>query len=236
MLTSSWVQLCTQHEIGIYVFNKCWNIQGGETYANASVFFAVSLQNSEEESHWVEDLMKMHTARVRDVEILTGLDLYRRTTRSYAEILSLKTYMHTYESEIWSLLALFTLCYWSLSAVVDVCGTKKRCDRFFYTDLSALPLTGSYGCSAAALKYWCCGPFTGYLVSSHSFHLSVEIQHLQQLAVIMSTSLFCPCALCWHSMVPNQIQWNCIKLTEAGRSGVGSSARTGLLCHLKHSA
>lgn len=59
-----------------------------------------SMQSSEEESRWVEDLMKMHTARVRDVEILTGLDLYRRTTRSYAEILSLKTYMHTYESEI----------------------------------------------------------------------------------------------------------------------------------------
>ncbi|KAM7382386.1 hypothetical protein PAMP_002115 [Pampus punctatissimus] len=56
--------------------------------------------SSEEESRWVEDLMKMHTARVRDVEILTGLDLYRRTTRSYAEILSLKTFMHTYESEI----------------------------------------------------------------------------------------------------------------------------------------
>uniref|UniRef100_A0A3P8VV16 Ectonucleotide pyrophosphatase/phosphodiesterase 2 n=1 Tax=Cynoglossus semilaevis TaxID=244447 RepID=A0A3P8VV16_CYNSE len=56
--------------------------------------------SSEEESRWVEDLMKMHTARVRDVEILTGLDLYRRTTRGYAEILSLKTYMHTYESEI----------------------------------------------------------------------------------------------------------------------------------------
>uniref|UniRef100_H2UDZ6 Ectonucleotide pyrophosphatase/phosphodiesterase 2 n=1 Tax=Takifugu rubripes TaxID=31033 RepID=H2UDZ6_TAKRU len=51
-------------------------------------------------SRWVENLMKMHTARVRDVEILTGLDLYRRTSRSYAEILSLKTYMHTYESEI----------------------------------------------------------------------------------------------------------------------------------------
>ncbi|CAG6016118.1 unnamed protein product [Menidia menidia] len=59
-----------------------------------------SCNSSEEESRWVEDLMKMHTARVRDVEILTGLDLYRRTTRSYAEILSLKTHMHTYESEI----------------------------------------------------------------------------------------------------------------------------------------
>uniref|UniRef100_A0A665WQJ8 SMB domain-containing protein n=1 Tax=Echeneis naucrates TaxID=173247 RepID=A0A665WQJ8_ECHNA len=56
--------------------------------------------SSDEESRWVEDLMKMHTARVRDVEILTGLDLYRRTSRSYTEILSLKTYMHTYESEI----------------------------------------------------------------------------------------------------------------------------------------
>uniref|UniRef100_A0A3P9HNI8 Ectonucleotide pyrophosphatase/phosphodiesterase 2 n=1 Tax=Oryzias latipes TaxID=8090 RepID=A0A3P9HNI8_ORYLA len=56
--------------------------------------------SSEDESRWVEDLMKMHTARVKDVELLTGLDLYRRTPRSYAEILSLKTYMHTYESEI----------------------------------------------------------------------------------------------------------------------------------------
>ena len=68
-----------------------------------------SSQSSEEESRWVEDLMKMHTARVRDVELLTGLDLYRRTTRSYTEILSLKTYMHTYESEIWSLSALLML-------------------------------------------------------------------------------------------------------------------------------
>ncbi|XP_029957856.1 autotaxin isoform X2 [Salarias fasciatus] len=54
----------------------------------------------EEESRWVEELMKTHTARVRDVELLTGLDLYRRTNRSYTEILSLKTYMNTYESEI----------------------------------------------------------------------------------------------------------------------------------------
>lgn len=67
-----------------------------------SYFYAAPspLQSSEDESRWVENLMKMHTARVRDVEILTGLDLYRRTSRSYAEILSLKTYMHTYESEI----------------------------------------------------------------------------------------------------------------------------------------
>uniref|UniRef100_A0A8C5AAC3 SMB domain-containing protein n=1 Tax=Gadus morhua TaxID=8049 RepID=A0A8C5AAC3_GADMO len=56
--------------------------------------------SSEDESRWVEELMKMHTARVRDVELLTGLDFYRRTNQSYPEILWLKTYMHTYESEI----------------------------------------------------------------------------------------------------------------------------------------
>ncbi|KAM6967948.1 autotaxin [Aplochiton taeniatus] len=59
-----------------------------------------SCNSSEEEWRWVEELMKLHTARIRDVEILTGLDFYRRTSRSYPEILSLKTYMHTYESEI----------------------------------------------------------------------------------------------------------------------------------------
>ncbi|KAI1894222.1 hypothetical protein AGOR_G00113600 [Albula goreensis] len=59
-----------------------------------------SCNSSEEESKWVEELMKMHTARVRDIEILTGLDFYRKTSRTYPEILSLKTYLHTYESEI----------------------------------------------------------------------------------------------------------------------------------------
>ncbi|TRY83309.1 hypothetical protein DNTS_006036 [Danionella cerebrum] len=56
--------------------------------------------SSEDESKWVEELLKTHTARVRDVELLTGLDFYRRTSRTYDEILSLKTYLHTYESEI----------------------------------------------------------------------------------------------------------------------------------------
>lgn len=74
----------------------------GQTQTNAVVCFICSLQSSEEESYWVEELMKMHTARVRDVELLTGLDLYRKTTQTYADILSLKTYMLTYESEIWS--------------------------------------------------------------------------------------------------------------------------------------
>uniref|UniRef100_A0AAR2L6Q0 SMB domain-containing protein n=1 Tax=Pygocentrus nattereri TaxID=42514 RepID=A0AAR2L6Q0_PYGNA len=56
--------------------------------------------SSEDESKWVEELMKMHTARVRDVELLTGLDFFRRTSQSYTDVLSLKTYLHTYESEI----------------------------------------------------------------------------------------------------------------------------------------
>ncbi|XP_019497663.1 PREDICTED: ectonucleotide pyrophosphatase/phosphodiesterase family member 2 isoform X3 [Hipposideros armiger] len=59
-----------------------------------------SCNNSEDESKWVEDLIKMHTARVRDIEHLTSLDFFRKTSRSYSEILTLKTYLHTYESEI----------------------------------------------------------------------------------------------------------------------------------------
>uniref|UniRef100_A0A4W3IEX8 Ectonucleotide pyrophosphatase/phosphodiesterase 2 n=1 Tax=Callorhinchus milii TaxID=7868 RepID=A0A4W3IEX8_CALMI len=59
-----------------------------------------SCNSNEDESKWVEDLMKLHTARVRDIETLTGLDFYRRTTRAYPEILSLKTFLQTFESEI----------------------------------------------------------------------------------------------------------------------------------------
>ncbi|NWI00107.1 ENPP2 phosphodiesterase, partial [Tichodroma muraria] len=59
-----------------------------------------SCNSSEDESKWVEDLLKMHTARVRDIEQLTSLDFFRKTSRSYTEILSLKTYLHTFESEI----------------------------------------------------------------------------------------------------------------------------------------
>uniref|UniRef100_A0A8B9MKS5 Ectonucleotide pyrophosphatase/phosphodiesterase 2 n=1 Tax=Accipiter nisus TaxID=211598 RepID=A0A8B9MKS5_9AVES len=59
-----------------------------------------SCNSFEDESKWVEDLLKMHTARVRDIEQLTSLDFFRKTSRSYTEILSLKTYLHTFESEI----------------------------------------------------------------------------------------------------------------------------------------
>uniref|UniRef100_A0A4W5PU70 Ectonucleotide pyrophosphatase/phosphodiesterase 2 n=1 Tax=Hucho hucho TaxID=62062 RepID=A0A4W5PU70_9TELE len=58
-----------------------------------------SCKSSDDESQWVEELLKLHTARVRDVEILTGLDMYRSTTLNYTQTLSLKTYLHTFESD-----------------------------------------------------------------------------------------------------------------------------------------
>lgn len=47
----------------------------------------------------MEELLHLHTARVRDVEILTGLDLYRAGNQSYSGVLSLKTYLHTFETD-----------------------------------------------------------------------------------------------------------------------------------------
>ncbi|XP_056154936.1 ectonucleotide pyrophosphatase/phosphodiesterase family member 2 [Lampris incognitus] len=58
-----------------------------------------SCNSAEDESMWVEDLLKLHTARVRDVEILTGLDFYRSTNLTYTDVLTLKTYLHTFESD-----------------------------------------------------------------------------------------------------------------------------------------
>lgn len=47
----------------------------------------------------MEELLKRHTARVRDVEILTGLDLYRSTNLTYTSTLSLKTHLHTFQGD-----------------------------------------------------------------------------------------------------------------------------------------
>ncbi|TMS18373.1 Ectonucleotide pyrophosphatase/phosphodiesterase family member 3 [Larimichthys crocea] len=43
------------------------------------------------ESHWVEDLMWFHQARVRDVEWITGLDFYQDSNRPIPELLKMKT-------------------------------------------------------------------------------------------------------------------------------------------------
>ncbi|XP_046875784.1 ectonucleotide pyrophosphatase/phosphodiesterase family member 2 isoform X2 [Hypomesus transpacificus] len=58
-----------------------------------------SCNSAEEESQWVEELLHLHTARVRDVEILTGLDLYRGTNLTLPHALSLKTYLRTFEAD-----------------------------------------------------------------------------------------------------------------------------------------
>ncbi|XP_068024023.1 ectonucleotide pyrophosphatase/phosphodiesterase family member 1 [Melanerpes formicivorus] len=49
------------------------------------------------EATWVEERMKFHTARVRDVELLTGLSFYQDRKQPVAEILQLKTYLPSAE-------------------------------------------------------------------------------------------------------------------------------------------
>uniref|UniRef100_A0A3B4DTA2 SMB domain-containing protein n=1 Tax=Pygocentrus nattereri TaxID=42514 RepID=A0A3B4DTA2_PYGNA len=56
--------------------------------------------NVKEPSVWVEEILRTHTARVRDVELLTGLDFFRSTSLPYTQILTLKTYMHTFEEDV----------------------------------------------------------------------------------------------------------------------------------------
>ncbi|XP_062843433.1 ectonucleotide pyrophosphatase/phosphodiesterase family member 2 [Trichomycterus rosablanca] len=59
-----------------------------------------SCHSGEEPSRWVEEILRTHSARVRDVELLTGLDFYRSTPLSYTHTLSLKTYLHTFEDDV----------------------------------------------------------------------------------------------------------------------------------------
>ncbi|NXC25794.1 ENPP3 phosphodiesterase, partial [Campylorhamphus procurvoides] len=50
-------------------------------------------------SEWVEERVQAHTARVRDVELLTGLDFYQERNESISEILKLKTFLPIFETE-----------------------------------------------------------------------------------------------------------------------------------------
>ncbi|XP_038655790.1 ectonucleotide pyrophosphatase/phosphodiesterase family member 3-like [Scyliorhinus canicula] len=52
-----------------------------------------SCPNGKEESQWVEERIWAHTARVRDVELITGLDFYQDRKQSATEILQLKTFL-----------------------------------------------------------------------------------------------------------------------------------------------
>lgn len=57
-------------------------------------------QENKAEDLWVEERFKAHVARVRDVELLAGLDFYQEKTQPVSEILQLKTYLPTFETVI----------------------------------------------------------------------------------------------------------------------------------------
>ncbi|NWI93387.1 PDE2 phosphodiesterase, partial [Pitta sordida] len=50
-------------------------------------------------SEWVEERVQAHSARVRDVELLTGLDFYQGRNESVSDILQLKTFLPIFETE-----------------------------------------------------------------------------------------------------------------------------------------
>uniref|UniRef100_A0A8C5JIQ7 Ectonucleotide pyrophosphatase/phosphodiesterase 3 n=1 Tax=Junco hyemalis TaxID=40217 RepID=A0A8C5JIQ7_JUNHY len=50
-------------------------------------------------SEWVEERVQAHSARVRDVELLSGLDFYQERNESVSEILRLKTFLPIFETE-----------------------------------------------------------------------------------------------------------------------------------------
>uniref|UniRef100_A0A8C3TJ18 Ectonucleotide pyrophosphatase/phosphodiesterase 3 n=1 Tax=Catharus ustulatus TaxID=91951 RepID=A0A8C3TJ18_CATUS len=50
-------------------------------------------------SEWVEERVQAHSARVRDVELLTGLDFYQERNESVSEILRLKTFLPIFNAE-----------------------------------------------------------------------------------------------------------------------------------------
>ncbi|KAK6489736.1 ectonucleotide pyrophosphatase/phosphodiesterase family member 3-like [Huso huso] len=48
---------------------------------------------------WVEEWLKFHVARVRDIELLTGLSFYQDRRQPVTEILQLKTFLQTFQYE-----------------------------------------------------------------------------------------------------------------------------------------
>ncbi|CAO2628241.1 Ectonucleotide pyrophosphatase/phosphodiesterase family member 3 [Lemmus lemmus] len=59
-----------------------------------------SCPENKTEDLWVEERFNAHIARVRDVELLTGLDFYQERAQPVSEILQLKTYLPTFETII----------------------------------------------------------------------------------------------------------------------------------------
>lgn len=62
--------------------------------------FASLLQGDKPKAVWIEERWQAHIARVRDVELLTGLDFYQEKAQPVSEILQLKTYLPTFETII----------------------------------------------------------------------------------------------------------------------------------------
>ncbi|XP_078255637.1 ectonucleotide pyrophosphatase/phosphodiesterase family member 3-like isoform X1 [Rhinoraja longicauda] len=59
-----------------------------------------SCADGKDESQWVEERIWAHRARVRDVELITGLDFYQESKQSVTEILQLKTFLPNIEDQI----------------------------------------------------------------------------------------------------------------------------------------
>eukprot|EP00069_Balaena_mysticetus_P020421 bmy_12935T0 len=59
-----------------------------------------SCPENKPEALWIEERFNAHVARVRDVELLTGLDFYQEKSQPVSEILQLKTYLPTFETII----------------------------------------------------------------------------------------------------------------------------------------
>ncbi|XP_054831022.1 ectonucleotide pyrophosphatase/phosphodiesterase family member 1 [Eublepharis macularius] len=55
-----------------------------------------SCANGKTESLWVEERMRFHTARARDVELLTGLSFFHDRKQPVSDILQLKTYLPSF--------------------------------------------------------------------------------------------------------------------------------------------
>lgn len=63
------------------------------------IFFFVFLpqQSGKSASLWAEERMKFHTARIRDVELLTGLSFHQDRKQPVSDILQLKIYLPTFD-------------------------------------------------------------------------------------------------------------------------------------------
>uniref|UniRef100_A0A674I5U0 Ectonucleotide pyrophosphatase/phosphodiesterase 3 n=1 Tax=Terrapene triunguis TaxID=2587831 RepID=A0A674I5U0_9SAUR len=59
-----------------------------------------SCADGQPESQWVEERVQAHAARIRDVELVTGLDFYQDRNQPLSEILQLKTFLPTFETII----------------------------------------------------------------------------------------------------------------------------------------